>query len=507
MSRRELLQVAGGFTFLALLPVGTGGFLAAAGEATQAGTPPAPLLYTALPYIQPGPEGSLHVGNESVVLAWQTEDRAAEFAVDYGPTATYGRHAPIASSWRPTGNEGRRRRNYAATLTRLALGTQYRYRLRQGTLVIAEGFFTTRKPRGVPVRIVSFGDNSSGDLGQRAIAYQVYKARPDLVLNTGDNVYASGLDNEYERFFFPVYNAESAGPRIGAPLVSTVPFYTVIANHDVEGKTGNGRPLVDFTASPDSLAYFTAMHMPLTGPPEPPQSPPITGSAVAFAQFRDCAGSRYPAQANYWFDVGDARVLCLDANTYVDPTDPGWARFIRSAFDKTDARWLLVAFHHGPFNIGNEHYKEQHMRVHAPLFEQLGVDVVLSGHEHSYQRTRPLRFRPAGPGRAAAVDDDIDRRVPGTFIVDRRFDGQTATTALGVIYIVTGAGGADLYDPGFTDTPELWLHDDDGRIPYVERVVTDRHSFTILDVRREALTITQVDQWGHEIDKIKITKT
>jgi len=510
ISRRDLLQAAGGFTFLALLPVGTGGFLVGADADAQqpapGGLPPAPLLYTALPYIQPGPEGSLKSGAESVVLAWQTEDRQAEFTVDYGPTTTYGHHAPIAMATRATGSDGNRRRNYTATLTKLALATPYKYRLRQGTQVIAEGFFTTRKPRGAPVRIVSFGDNAFGDVAQRAIAYQVYKARPDLVLNTGDNVYDSGLDNEYERYFFPVYNAEGAGARIGAPLVSTVPFYTVIANHDVHGKDAAGRPAVDFETSPDSLAYFTAMHLPLTGTPVPPQSPPIIGSPAAFERFRECAGQRFPTQANYWFDVGDARILCLDANTYVDPTHPEWARFIQSALGSTDARWRLVAFHHGPFNIGNEHYKEQHMRIHAPLFEQLGVDVVLSGHEHSYQRTRPLRFRPAGPGRAALVDDDDDRRVPGTFIVDHTFNGTTATTPLGVIYIITGAGGADLYDPGFTDRPDLWLHDDDGRIPYVDRVVTDRHSFTILDVHRDALTITQVDQWGHDVDRIKITK-
>jgi acid phosphatase type 7 len=508
MSRRELLQAAGGLTFLALLPVGTGGFLAAAASATpeSPGLPAPPLLYTALPYVQPGPDGGLTHGAESVILAWQTEDRAADFTVDYGPTMTHTRRAPVNMKPRATGTDGNLRRNYAAALRGLGLGTQYRYRLRQGNQVIAEGFFTTRKPRGAPVRIVAFGDNAFGDVAQRAIAYQAYKAKPDLILNTGDNVYDSGLDNEYERYFFPVYNAEGAGPRTGAPLVSTVPFYTVMANHDVHATTPDGRQVVDFTKSPDSLAYFTAMHLPLSGPDNPPQTPPITGSPEAFAQFRDCAGQRYPIQANYWFDVGDARILCLDSNTYVDPTHPGWSDFIQSTFAKTDARWRLVAFHHGPFNVGNEHYKEQHMRVLAPLFEQLGIDLVLSGHEHSYQRSRPLRFRPAGPGRAAAVDDNTDRRVPGTFIVDRRFDGRTATVPIGVIYIITGAGGADLYDPGFTDTPSRWLHDDDDRIPYVERVITDRHSLTILDIHHDALTLTQLDQWGHEIDSAKITK-
>src|SRR5271154_2967665 len=128
MSRRELLQAAGGFTFLALLPVGTGGFLAEQAESSV--LPPTPLLYTALPYIQPGTEGSLTPGAESMVLAWQTEDRDAGFTVDYGPTTAYGHRALIIATMGATGSDGNRRRNYAATLTKLALATPYKYRLR-----------------------------------------------------------------------------------------------------------------------------------------------------------------------------------------------------------------------------------------------------------------------------------------------------------------------------------------------------------------------------------------
>lgn len=506
LTRRELLAAAGGFTFLALIPVGPGLFAApAGGEDTP--TPAPPLLYTALPYIQPGPQGKLLPGDDSVVIAWQTEDRAGEFTVDFGKTKTYGRAEHPFSAVRLSGPDGARRRNYAVTLAGLDLNTTYRYRVRHRDEVIVEGYFATRKPRGVPVRIVAFGDNSFGDVSQRAIAYQAYKARPDLIVNTGDNVYDFGLDSEYERYFFPVYNAESASPRIGAPLISSVPFYAVIANHDVDDVDPAGRKIVDFAKHPDALAYFTAMHFPLTGPVTPPQSPALVGPAERITNFRGCAGNRWPRAANYSFDVGDAHVLCLDSNTYVDPTDAGWSRFIEADLDATDARWKLVVFHHGPFNIGAEHYKEQHMRVHAPLFERGGVDVVLSGHEHSYQRTRPIHFRPDGPGRAARVEDEDDRRVPGTFTVDRRFDGATNTRPFGVIYIVSGAGGADLYDPGYTDSPGLWVHDDDRRVAYVARVVTDRHSFTTLDVRPDALTIAQIDQWGLEVDRIRITKT
>jgi acid phosphatase type 7 len=50
------------------------------------------------------------------------------------------------------------------------------------------------------------------------------------------------------------------------------------------------------------------------------------------------------------------------------------------------------------------------MRVLAPLFEQHGVDFVLCGHKHNYQRPRPIRFTPSGAGNSAAIGDK-DRRV------------------------------------------------------------------------------------------------
>jgi len=91
-----------------------------------------------------------------------------------------------------------------------------------------EGYFTTRQPRGRRIRFVAFGDNSYGGVSDRAIAYQTYKQHPDFVMNCGDNVYESGTDAEYQRYFFPVYNADVAGPREGAPLLRSVLFYTVI---------------------------------------------------------------------------------------------------------------------------------------------------------------------------------------------------------------------------------------------------------------------------------------
>jgi hypothetical protein len=58
---------------------------------------------------------------------------------------------------------------------------------------LAEGYFTTRQPRGHTwIRFAAFGDNSYGDISDRAIAYHTYKQNPDFAMNCGDNVYESG---------------------------------------------------------------------------------------------------------------------------------------------------------------------------------------------------------------------------------------------------------------------------------------------------------------------------
>ena len=145
------------------------------------------------------------------------------------------------------------------------------------------------------------------------------------------------------------------------------------------------------------------------------------------------------------------------------------------------------------------------MRVLAPLLEQHGVDIVLSGHEHNYQRPRPIRFQPSGAGKSADVGGK-DRRVPGTFSIDRSFDGVSRTRPDGVLYIVTGAGGKHLYDPGFTDNPARWIHEDDGRADYVVRMVTDRHSLSVFEIDGGHLTMAQVDETGQEFDRITVTK-
>ena len=499
ISRRDVLRAAGGATFLALIPTGRRTFPFALPAAAQE----PPLLFTALPYIQPGPGSTLTAGKESVVVAWQTEHQPRDFTVEYGPTTTYGSHATPSAVQRPGPTPPDDRLNYAATIAGLDLGRMYRYRVREGSRTVVEGYFTTRKPRGTPIRFVAFGDNSYGDPGQRAVAWLAYKARPDFVMNTGDNVYESGLDSEYIRYFFPIYNADVGSPRTGAPLLRSVPFYTVLANHDVHGKDGQHHPAANFSKSPDALGYYTAMHLPMNGPDAPPQPTPLVGPADAF---RAAAGDRYPRMGNYSFDVGDAHFLCLDSNVYIDPTHQGWADFIEHDLSQTDATWKIAVYHHPAFNVGTNHFTEQQMRVLSPILERGGVSLVLAGHEHVYQRTRPFTFLPTSTVAATAIGTE-DRLVPGKFTIDMDFDGHAVTTPHGIIYVTTGAGGKELYDPGFTNAPHQWLHDEDGRVAYNAAMFTELHSFTVVDIDGRTLRLRQIDENGREVDAVTLTKS
>ena len=518
LSRRQLLQAAGGITFLALVPNGKGAFALPQDAPAPKGKKPkrtpsgppsdAPPIFTALPYLQPGPTGhALVEGAEAVILAWQTDARPATFEVKVkGDGATEAALAPNRTerfSGDPSDGEGRF--NYAVALRGLKLGTRYTYTVSMGGKRIAEGYFTTRKGRGEKTRFVSFGDNSFGEISDRMIAYQAYMARPDFVMNTGDNVYENGLDNEYARYFFPVYNSDTLHPRAGAPLLRSVPFYTVIANHDVHEKGPGGEPVADFTKNPDSLAYFTAMHLPLNGP-APAHVPPAVGDAERLDVFRKSAGDRFPSMANYSFDYGDGHFLCLDANIYVDPTNKALQDWIeRDLAGAKDAAWKFVVFHHPAFNVGDDHYAEQHMRVLTPLFEKYGVDVTLHGHEHNYQRTLPFTFVPNGPGAAANLNSK-KRLVPGVFTIDRAFDGKTKTRQRGITYITTGGGGKHLYDMSANNDPAAWKHPEDGNVEYIARFVSDRHSLTVFEMDKNSLTLKQIDQWGDEIDHCHWTK-
>ncbi len=246
-----------------------------------------------------------------------------------------------------------------------------------------------RKSQRQPFRFVLFGDCAQGTPSQNAIAYRAYLAKPDFLFIPGDIVYGAGRISEYRTKFFPVYNADEPSVENGAPLLRSVPFIAAPGNHDTD--------LANFHRFPDALAYFLYWDQPLNGPAPPPDAVKathvLTGSADAEAPFREGAKPRYPRMANFSFDYGNSHWTVLDANRYMDWSNPSLREWLRKDLAAAQsATWRFVAFHQPGFNSSKEHFSEQQMRPLSPIFEEGNVDIVFAGHVHNYQRSFPSRL-------------------------------------------------------------------------------------------------------------------
>jgi len=137
----------------------------------------------------------------------------------------------------------------------------------------------------------------------------------------------------------------------------------------------------------------------------------------------------------------------------------------------------------------------------------LGVDMVLNGHVHNYQRTRPLRFAPKVNEKGDQFVITKAGGVEGAFTFDQKFDGIINTKPDGIIYIITGAGGAALYDPEISNKPELWKRETaENWVPYTVKLISDIHSFTLIETEGKKLTLRQINIKGETIDEIHVTK-
>ena len=445
-----------------------------------------------LPYLQPGGESALEV-YDSKVVAWMTDQKAGDFVVEYGPSPAYGQKAsPERRTLQPSAKQ--RYFTYSALLTNLSPNSRVYYRVALGEKTVRESSFATRKTPDETVRFAVMGDMADGRTNSRSIAWELSKVRPELLVICGDIVYSRGRVSEYMTNFWPVYsNVRDPSPKNGFPLMAGTVFYPVLGNHDV-GAT-------NLAGVPDGFGAFYFFHPPLNGPTNGRWNTPVAGSPRQKEAFKAAAGPAYPGLCNYSFDNGAGHFLCLDANRYVPVTDTDLQAWIRRDLTQSKAKWKMVFFHHPGFNSSKAHNSEQKMRLLAPLFEECGVDVVFAGHVHNYQRSKPLRFAPDDPRRLSSSG-----LVHGLFRLDEVFDGIEHTRPDGILYLVTGGGGASLYDKDFTDKPEKWKNDPWAVVPFTAKFYSDRHSFTVVDMTSDKLSIRQLNDRGEQVDRITVTK-
>jgi hypothetical protein len=342
-------------------------------ESDGTGTGPDPVTLVRGPYLQ-------QVGAASAIVVWATRESGTatvQYQAGSGTTST----ATATSTYRASSSTGiPSYYQHEALLNGLTPDTTYQYDLRLGTVDptpgVVDSFHTAPAAGSGTIRLIAFGDSGNWSSAQSHIASLITADTFDLAVHTGDVVYSQGTYAQFETNFFPFYRAWMRQKAI----------FPSIGNHD------------DMTAS--ATPYRTFFVLP-----------------------RDGASPAYPNNAErfYSFDYGPAHIIVLDTeaaflNSSRRAEQIAWLTADLQA--SQDAPWRIAVFHRPPYSSGIEHSSELAVRAaFGPLFEQYNVQMVLTGHEHGYERTVPWRE-------------------------------STNTSRQAVTYVVTAGAGATLYPIG-----------------------------------------------------------
>jgi len=349
---------------------------------------------------------------------------------------------------------------YEAAIGGLKPETTYQYSISDGEtpLTDAKGDFkfTTHPPIGKPssARVWVVGDSGTGDWHQVLVAraMQQYTAtgkRPlDLYLHVGDMAYGQGTDDQFQKKFFEPYKDI---------LMNTV-CWASMGNH--EGQTSNGITGIG--------PFYDAYVCPTKG---------------------EAGGVPSGDESFYSFDYGDIHFICLNSYDIDRSPDGPMAKWLVRDLAATKANWIIGFWHHPPYTKGTHdsdaeielvEMREQIM----PIMENGGVDLVLSGHSHIYERSMLIDGAYATPTTSAGVVlDDGD----GPY---RKSGGVTPHG--GTVAVVTGHGGA-------------LGRNAMGISPIMRSIVLD-HGSTILDFEGDTLTGVMLDLRGQERDRFSIVK-
>jgi Calcineurin-like phosphoesterase/Purple acid Phosphatase, N-terminal domain len=175
--------------------------------------------------------------------------------------------------------------------------------------------------------------------------------RPQLFLHLGDMAYNSGTTSEFTTNFFGNYDG----------ILRNTVVWPTLGNH--EGVSSN--------SGAQSGPYYTAYVLPAAG---------------------QAGGLPSGTEAYYSFDYANVHFIVLDsAGTSRSPTG-AMLTWLSADLASTAQDWLVAFWHHPPYSKGSHDsdtdYIETEMRRNAlPILEAAGVDLVLSGHSHIYERS------------------------------------------------------------------------------------------------------------------------
>ena len=228
------------------------------------------------------------------------------------------------------------------------------------------------------------GDGKKDGCRHKAVGAAVMAAKPDQFWPLGDNQY---FDGTYAKYM------ESYDTAFGPLKAITRP---IPGNHEWKDLTLPTKP---------GSGYFTYFG----------------------------AAARPESNGTYSFDAGDWHVLAINDNlcTTAKPCGPGseLAKWIASDMAANQKPCTAAMWHHPLWSLGEAH-KEGYVPM-VPVWNQLhelGVDMVLTGHDHNYVRTNPLgkaSVDTTNPAKAKVAPPTLDPN--------------------GMVEFVIGTGGVDTY--------------------------------------------------------------
>ncbi|MBI1761882.1 MAG: PQQ-dependent sugar dehydrogenase [Acidobacteria bacterium] len=354
------------------------------------------------PYLQLGTPTSLR-------LRWRT-DTATDSRVRYGA-------APNALNLLM--DDAAVTTEHSVTLTGLTPNTTYYYSVGTTAATLAGGdanhVFVTAPTVGStqPVRVWVLGDAGWAGVGlpegQRAVrdAYYAFNGtqRTDLWLMLGDNAYNTGTDTEYQAGVFDMYQA----------MLRQSVLWPAIGNHDTAGST----------TPPPTLPYFQIFDLP---------------------QQAEAGGVASGTELYYSYNYGNIHFVSLDA--MVSPRTPPSAMltWLQNDLAQNHQDWLIAYWHHPPYSKGSHDSDTEanlvEMRANVlPILESYGVDLVLSGHSHAYERSFLIdgHYGLSTTFTNAMKKNGGDGRPGGNGAYTKSTRGPSAHE--GAVYVVAGTSG------------------------------------------------------------------
>jgi hypothetical protein len=291
------------------------------------------------------------------------------------------------------------------------------FRLVGGDKDGANYWFDTAPPVGTrrPVRFWALGDSGTAGNGpadrvnavrDAYLGYAATNGAADLWLMLGDNAYNSGTDNEHQAAVFDVF-----------PTILRNKFlWPTLGNHE----TGQSTTATDFP-------YLNIFSLPKAG---------------------EAGGVSSGTELYYSFDYANIHFVCLDAMTSGRTATTPMARWLENDLTATAQEWIVVYFHHSLYTKGTHDSDTEQDLVELrqnlnPILEANGVDMVLMGHSHVYERSYLLDGH-YGLSSTMSQSMKVD---PGSGVEDTDGAYRKNAEGRGVVYTICGCSGQALGGP------------------------------------------------------------